>query len=337
MKLLDVNEQFFFEHGFPRMAEAFPNEFPRMAFGLVGEGSECFGFDDDVSRDHDYGRGFYIWLAKDDFAKHAKAVQSAYEAMMESYDDLHGGGGVGVSGRGGATGRDGVSGRGGVEEIDSFYRRVLGGHALPVEESDWLEIPEKYLAAATNGRVFLDEAGEFSAIRQKLLDYYPESVWLKRMSKACLEMGQSGQYNYQRQLSRGEWVAGALAKARFVEASLQLAYLLNRSYCPFYKWAFRGVPRAGVFAEIVAELSRIAVSGVDDSTWLQPAFPGEFTRKVNRKDPLVQAIEHVCDLFADVLRAQGLSRRGGNIMTMHAQEVHSRIESQEIKELAVWL
>ena len=30
----------------------------RIAVGMVGEGSDCYGFDDEISMDHDYGIGF---------------------------------------------------------------------------------------------------------------------------------------------------------------------------------------------------------------------------------------------------------------------------------------
>lgn len=52
------------------MLEAkFSEDLDKIAVGLVGEGSDCFGFDDKISRDHDWGPGFAIWIPEETDAK----------------------------------------------------------------------------------------------------------------------------------------------------------------------------------------------------------------------------------------------------------------------------
>jgi hypothetical protein len=66
MKALDLSRKHFTEIAFPALQKEFPELMRRVAAGLVGNGSECFGYDDEISRDHDWGVDFFIWLSESD-------------------------------------------------------------------------------------------------------------------------------------------------------------------------------------------------------------------------------------------------------------------------------
>ena len=57
MNGLELAAAYFEEYGRPMLESEFPQLLPYLAVGLVGSGSECFGFDDDISRDHDMEPG----------------------------------------------------------------------------------------------------------------------------------------------------------------------------------------------------------------------------------------------------------------------------------------
>ena len=66
MKALELSREYFEKTAFPAMQKKFPDLSLRIAAGLVGNGSECFGYDDEQSRDHDWGIDFFIWLPEKD-------------------------------------------------------------------------------------------------------------------------------------------------------------------------------------------------------------------------------------------------------------------------------
>ena len=238
-KGLILCRDFYEAYGRPMIKEKFPEYESRIVVGLVGEGSDCFGFDDAYSEDHDFGPGFCLWLDECDYQSIGKQLQEAYESLPESFEGKkriimpHG------------------KGRTGVFSITDFYRGLLGGVNPPEsgvngEASEWTEaawqmVEEWRLAAAVNGSVFRDDLGLFSEIRARLLAYYPDTVWKKKIAAELILMAQTGQYNYERMLKRGEKVTAELVLSDYVKHTMQLVYLLNRTYAPYYKWLHHGM------------------------------------------------------------------------------------------------
>ena len=62
MKGLELAEKFYNEFGKKMIDENFSHIKEYLAIGLVGSGSECFGFDDEISHDHDFEPGFCLFL-----------------------------------------------------------------------------------------------------------------------------------------------------------------------------------------------------------------------------------------------------------------------------------
>lgn len=118
MKGIEQARKFYTEVGIKMIADEFGDYQNRIAVGLVGHGSECFGFDDEVSRDHDFEVGFGMWLTKEDEEKIGFKLMRAYDKLKEEYC-LKNGFGKPRQSAGGASAQ-------GVYRIDDFYRRYTG-------------------------------------------------------------------------------------------------------------------------------------------------------------------------------------------------------------------
>jgi len=280
----------------------FPELLPRLAAGLVGEGSECFGFDDEISRDHDFGPGFCIWLSDADFERFGKDLQRAYDALPGEFmgfpkriPEPHAGKRVGVF------------------SVSGFYRQFIGAEQPPASIPRWMILKEEYLATATNGKVFADGTGEFTSIREALLAGYPEALRIRRISETLRQIAQAGQYNYGRCMCRGEIVGAELAKDTFVRAVLQLCFLLNRRYMPYYKWAFRSAESLPILNAALPLIRKLYQLPIQTYAWQEPADPYR-----NLRDRKVEVIEEICGMILAELKRQGLTEGDEDFLEPHA-------------------
>lgn len=314
MNGLTLSESYFFEICVPMIGKQFPAYREKLAAGLVGDGSECFGFDDEISRDHDWGPAFCLWLTKEDYGMIGEALQNEVNKLSREF--------AGIKAREESFWG---AGRTGVFEIGEFYRRFIGFNHVPDDLREWQVIPEENLAAATNGKVFVDPVGEFTAFRERLKEFYPEDVRLKKIASRCMTMAQSGQYNYSRCIKRKEYVAARLAEAKFINSAISMVFLLNRQYKPFYKWMHRAVKQLPILGDTVYRLFSELVADCEEEL-------GERIR-IEKND----LIEEVCRLVIEELKRQQLSDSGSDFLLDHGPIVQAKIKDIRIRDMNVWV
>jgi len=302
MQGLQLARDYFFAHGLPMLRESFREIADRAAAGLVGPGSECYGFDDLLSRDHDWGPGFCLWLTQEEYATRGVELGDAYRRLPQVFD-----------GYGPRLESSGEEGRTGVMTVSGFYSRYTGLDHPPMTAREWLLLPEQALGVCTNGMVFYDPADIFSSWRRHLLDYYPEDIRLRKIASRCMTMAQTGQYNLVRSLKRNEIFAARYAELQFCHDLMSMAFLLNRCYPPFYKWLHRAVRQLPILGAAAHDLIVLLLN----------TFNNEEKAAV---------IETLCRMVIDELRRQGLSDSNSCFLADHGPMVQSGILDPELRK-----
>lgn len=274
---LERSKEFYYQVGKPMLEEKFPQYMNRIAVGMVGEGSDCFGFDDEISMDHDYEVGFCMWLTDEDYDLFGAELQREYDRLVKNDQRL--------------------KYRRGVIRINDFYYGLL-------ELSKKMEQNEEFqLAAATNGEVFVDELGAFSKIREQLKAYYSERIWRRKLAEAMHEYSQYAQSNYARMMARGDVLTAQICLGKAIESAMNLVYLLNRQYAPYYKWKRKGMERFPISKQILPVLEELVKIPVQITAWDGIQYRSSF---INKKDKCVVLLEHVATILLDEMKKMDL-------------------------------
>lgn len=252
----------------PMLEEKFPAYVDKIAVGLVGEGSDCYGYDDEYSRDHDWGPSLLLWVNDAVYEETGEALEKAYRELPQEF-------------RGFVYKKSmQAAGRRGVWKIDDFYRGLLGAENCPQDSAEdaaasggetetpkwstetirWENIPDHRLAAAVNGAVFVDKSGEFTQIRTLLQEGCPKRLWYLKIAETAAKFSQSGQYNYARMRKRGDKVTAQLMLGEAVKEVLKLLYYIEGEYPPHDKWLMRGLQDKAEYAQVLALVETLMVS-----------------------------------------------------------------------------
>ena len=309
MKGLELSRKFYEQYGRPMLENDFPDLLPYVAAGLFGSGSECFGYDDAISRDHDFEPGFCLLLPGEDIVdrKSAFLLERAYAKLPKEYEGFQR---SAIQPVGGA--RHGVLR---TAEVFTDKTGTPDGRLTPLQ---WLRLPEQSLAEATNGELFFDGYGEVTGIR-KSLSYFPEDIRRKKMAGQLLLTAQAGQYNYPRCIRRGESAAAQMAVFEFVKSAMKIIFLLNKVYQPYYKWSFRAL-REHPLLSLLAELFEYLISTDNEKNQAQEKY---------------DVIEGIASDLINELKKQELTKAVCNDLEKHAYSVNDGIADSDIRNLHI--
>ena len=307
-ELFQKSRRFYQNKVAPMIKEKFPEYELRIAVGLSGEGSDCFGYDDFISRDHDFGTGVCLWVTENDFHKFGRLLSIAYNELVDSIP--------------GANLTDRLRERRGVMTINAFYSYVLGteinAEDASISENTWRIIDHSCLATAVNGEVFRDDPGIFSAFRKSLLNYYPDRIWRERIASELHAFSSSLQVNYSRCMARKDIVAAEICKADGIKAAMEIFFLLKRVYPPYYKWTYRAlteIDNKGVFSKLIRSLAETPCSL---SAWEYIRYMPD---NLNMSDRIVVITEQIAENIRDVLVESDLTRSEYTYLELYVNEL----------------
>lgn len=310
---MELCRAYYETYGRAMIHEKFPEYEGRIAVGLAGEGSDCFGYDDETSRDHDWGPSFMMWVSDQVYEEIGEQLQAAYAELPQTF--------LGYTYQASRQG----AGRRGVQTVRSFYGRLLGmEHLESIQKAMETENPglipyrqmeESALAAAVNGSVFRDDEGVFTQIRGMLKEHYPARLRYLRIAEAAARFCQYGQYNSARMLRRGDGLSSRMMLGRAAEEALKLVYYMEGQFPPHDKWLAEGVRRLGGYEELLRQLQ---------------------TALESRGEEACRMMEQVGSLLAHGLYRVGYISDIDSFLEEHVAELlyKSGIADQTVEELA---
>lgn len=307
MKGLELSKAYYEAFGKQMIHDKFPELEKEIAIGLVGSGSECYGYDDEISKDHDFEPGFCMFVPPYFDEKTIFKLERAYASLPSEY--------LGYKRRK-LTPIDEM--KYGVIRIDEFYKNKIG-YAFGFETlTDWLKVEEFYILEATNGEVFKDDLGVFSIVRNNLKNI-PQDVILKKLAGNLFLMHQSGMYNFTRMIQRNDLSGAQVSLFEFVKHAINCIYLLNNTLMPYYKWMFKGLDNLTLLNDLKNDLSFLILNNNDKET-------------IIKKQELISLISE--RIISELINKNYTKEKCSNLDT-HAYSVNNQIKDPELRNLNI--
>jgi hypothetical protein len=230
----ELSRRFYVEAVRPVLESDFPG-LPHSA-ALLGRGSEVLGYDDAMSRDHNWEPRVVLFVTEEDRLRYGETItQTLGRKLPERFGDQQ------------------------TAHQVTTLRKYLGAqldldldHEMTV--CDWLSISEQQLLMFTAGAVYHDDIG-LQAVRDRL-SYYPRDVWLYLMLAGWWRIHPEANLSG-RAGSVGDELGSSVIGAVLVRDLMRLCFLIERRYAPYAKWFGTAFARLDCAEELTPVLTRV--------------------------------------------------------------------------------
>lgn len=252
---IELSRRFYLEVVAPWLARCFPDL--RHAAAILGYGSELLGFDDEISRDHNWGPRVWLYVSEEELEARGAAL---VEAFAREAPDAFLGIPLGFFSRPHPpTSGDGVRAHiGHGLEVRTVAGAIVGALAIlpgePLDALAWLGFAEQKLLTLTAGEVFHDGVGELTAMRERFA-WFPRDVWLYKLACQWRRIAEEQAFVGRAGLV-GDDLGSRVIAGRLSRDVMRLAFLLERRYAPYPKWFGTAFGRLPAAAALRAPLSR---------------------------------------------------------------------------------
>lgn len=271
MKGVELSRLFYRDVVRPWLGDAFPSLAHDAA--IFGYGSELLGFDDEMSRDHNWGPRVQLVVSEPDFVAHAASIVDGFDAVKPP---TFLGEPIGYRSRphppiiaGDALGRP----EHGVEVFTAagiLRTRLALDPATPLDAPVWLSLPEQRLLELVAGEIFHDGLGELARLKETFgrcprdVVLYKLAAQWRRIADEQAFVGRAGYV--------GDDIGSRIIASRLARDVMRIAFLLEDRYPPYAKWF------GSAFAQLAGarELSPLLAAALAADRWEErQSFLGE--------------------------------------------------------------
>jgi Domain of unknown function (DUF4037) len=240
----ELSRRFYADVVAPLLAEAMPGL--GYAAGRLGSGSDVLGFDDAMSRDHDWGCRLTLLVDEPDRDAVPQITALLERRLPESYR--------GYPVRFPLTWDSALTHKVEVATVAGFTVSRLGvDPARELSVLDWLVLTGQGVLEVIAGPVFADRTSELAPVRTMLRWYPPDIeryVLAAGWQRLTQEMPMVG-----RTADSGDELGSRLLSARLAGDLMWLAFAVSRRWPPYPKWRGTAFQALDVAADLAGPLA----------------------------------------------------------------------------------